>query len=202
MTCRSEAKSQYQGQCQQGQCSKVSVKPKVLQACCPADGLLVLATGILICHPLRFRSAKSALVQRVHRLQVQARTPTASSLLCLPYCRLRDCVNHAHEVGKLREVRQRLQIVACKIVYGWPPPNCRHSADKTPHHGLRRPSTARHWVGPEPWTAQHNRTRATTVSHAFLRFPKPGVAGSIPAEGASFGLQIGVFRDLDRGHSA
>ncbi len=42
----------------------------------------------------------------------------------------------------------------------------------------------RDWAWPEPWTVQHNRTRWTTPRHAFPMFPKPGVAGSIPAGGA------------------
>jgi hypothetical protein len=68
-------------------------------------------------------------------------------------------------------------------------PCCRQTADKTRHHGPSRAIIAQHRTSPEPWTVQHNRTRTTTTRHAFGRFPKPGVAGSIPAGGATFSLR-------------
>ena len=67
-----------------------------------------------------------------------------------------------------------------------PPTICRQVADETRHHGPARLSTPQHGGSPQPRTVQHNRARATTPDHAFGRFPKPDVAGSIPAGGAMF----------------
>ena len=52
-------------------------------------------------------------------------------------------------------------------------PRCRRSADETSHHGPTRLMTAQHRRPPETWIVQHNRLRATTVHHAFGRFPRP-----------------------------
>ena len=68
------------------------------------------------------------------------------------------------------------------------PTSCR----RTPHHGPTRLSTAQHAARPEPWTVQHLCTRGTTARHAFLRFPKPGVAGSIPAGGTTSCLHMAI----------
>jgi hypothetical protein len=67
---------------------------------------------------------------------------------------------------------------------------CRQAADETAPHVPTRASTGQHGVSLEPWTVQHYRARDATDRHTFLRFPKPGVAGSIPAEGATFVLHM------------
>ena len=64
---------------------------------------------------------------------------------------------------------------------------CRRNADKTPHHGPPRLRTVEHGGRVEPWTVQHFRERCSTRSHACRVFPKPGVAGSIPAGGTKSG---------------
>ena len=60
---------------------------------------------------------------------------------------------------------------------------CRRVADKTCRHARTPPDTDKQPPPPEPWSVQHNRRRPTTARHAFGMFPKPGVAGSIPAGG-------------------
>ena len=75
---------------------------------------------------------------------------------------------------------------------------CRRLADKTPHHGPTPLSTLQHRDRPEPWTVQHLCARGSTPHHAFGRFPKPGVAGSIPAGGAIFAC-TGRFQELHPG---
>ena len=62
-------------------------------------------------------------------------------------------------------------------------PFARRIADETPHHRPSRANTAHHRGWAETWTVQHIRRREATDQHAFLMFPKPGVAGSIPAGG-------------------
>ena len=62
---------------------------------------------------------------------------------------------------------------------------CRRIADETPHHGRTWPSIAEDCDLAEPRTVQHNRTQRTTRRHACCVFPKPGVAGSIPAGGTT-----------------
>ena len=71
--------------------------------------------------------------------------------------------------------------------------HCRQIADKTPHHSPTRLTTAEHRGRPEPRTVQHVCTLGTTTRHGFRMFPKPGVAGSIPAGGTTSFLQIGTF---------
>ena len=66
----------------------------------------------------------------------------------------------------------------------------RQLAVETHPHAPTRVSTGQHEESPEAWTVQHYRARATTARHAFGRFPKPGVAGSISAEGATFVLHM------------
>jgi hypothetical protein len=67
-----------------------------------------------------------------------------------------------------------------------PRSGCRHFADKTPPHGSIRLGIREHRTLSKPCTVQHNRTRQATARHPFGGFPKPGVAGSIPAGGARF----------------
>ena len=61
-------------------------------------------------------------------------------------------------------------------------PGCRHGADQTPRHREHRSS-----IGEHP--ARQNLGPCSTIAHGPLRrnafggFPKPGVAGSIPAGG-------------------
>jgi len=74
--------------------------------------------------------------------------------------------------------------------FSWP--------DETPPLSPTRPSTRQHRVSPEPGLVQHYRARASTARHAFLTFPKPGVAGSIPAGGTTFL----PHRALPRRHAA
>src|SRR5450759_1261795 len=76
--------------------------------------------------------------------------------------------------------------------------DCRRNADETPHHGPARLHTAQHEARPEPWIVQHLCVLSTTANHAFLMFPKPGVAGSIPAGGTSSYLH----RAIPEGRSA
>ena len=64
-------------------------------------------------------------------------------------------------------------------------PDCRRNADETPHHGARQLNTAQRPARTEPGTVRHLWARGTTFSHVFNVFPKPGVAGSIPAGGAT-----------------
>jgi len=67
-------------------------------------------------------------------------------------------------------------------------PDCRRNADETPHHGARQLNTAQRPARTEPGTVRHLWARGTTFSHVFNVFPKPGVAGSIPAGGATLML--------------
>jgi hypothetical protein len=71
-------------------------------------------------------------------------------------------------------------------------PCYRQTADKTRHHGPARAIIAQHRTSPEPWTVQHICLLAATPRHAFLRFPKRGVAGSIPARDATFFLHMAL----------
>ena len=57
------------------------------------------------------------------------------------------------------------------------PPDCRRDASPRP----TQLSMVQHRARAEPWTVQHLCTRDSTPRHAFGMFPKPGVAGSIPA---------------------
>jgi len=66
------------------------------------------------------------------------------------------------------------------------PPDCRRDASPRP----TQLSTVQHRARAEPWTVQHLCTRDSTPRHAFGMFPKPGVAGSIPAGGTTSCLQM------------
>ncbi len=99
-------------------------------------------------------------------------------------------------VARRREGRASSRGVALLLVDARPAPVVKSSSDLVgpsdrvaAHPPTRRPlgptrgSTGQHKASPEPWTLQRNRIRSTTARHAFLRFPEPGVAGSIPAGG-------------------
>jgi hypothetical protein len=61
----------------------------------------------------------------------------------------------------------------------------RRAADETPHHGPTPLATPRHAVYDQSWNVQHLCTPRITAHHACGMIPKPGVAGSIPAGGAT-----------------
>ena len=60
---------------------------------------------------------------------------------------------------------------------------CRRDADETARHSPTRLNTAQYRPRAEALTVQHLCAQAATPRHACRVFPKPGVAGSIPAGG-------------------
>ena len=69
----------------------------------------------------------------------------------------------------------------------------RRAADGTPHHDPSRLDTTGYCTRAESRTVQHLCASGTTAGHAFRVFPKPGVAGSIPAGGTTFDAAQGAF---------
>jgi len=69
---------------------------------------------------------------------------------------------------------------------------CRRDADKTPHRGLSRLSTAWHGAHAEPWTVQHLCARLTMARHACRVFPRPGVGCSIQPGGTTSCLHMAI----------
>src|SRR5665647_2524129 len=98
--------------------------------------------------------------------------------------RWQGCPHRANGGG----ARPSGQSRGCSGACGCARDSCRRNADKPPHHGPARLSTAHYQDGAEPWTVQHKRARGTTRQDGFLRFPKPGVGCSLQPGGTTFCL--------------